>query len=663
MTRLLLISFILFIHALLGAVVEVGPAIEDVPNEVSKKRKSTVHQIDDKWIAKKQKTVTTYPELFIAEVNMAIAQSDQEYLLHLLSLDTSFDLTSCYLNAYEVDDYNSALSLAQKRRVNSLARNLAWFYRALQMGVKGLELLSIYLMNDKLEVRHLKAALMSLLHTFVICSFENSKIIHGIVDILYNSKEFKPIADHVINKFQFPQKEEPTYSIILKNLENISSIKSSIPALPELPSLAFYIRSALNGTPFDQLTALINMMEPEKFYSQAIYFIPSLYINVIQDERISEAMKWIPSSSFKYFKQCLSECTPVLPGQVHDEERFWANCLFDNYFHLIEDRRAYEGSVEVEPNDVEYKRLIFPQFNKFYLRHTDSVTDQMVFESDEECKLMSVLRSYLKDLSESSMRFVEKSVQPVQEKLLSLKLGETYALDIFARQSAPGRQGHLIIGLISLSSESSPKSMFYNLRIINTGLDGLLTPGLPHRMNIFTDFLNVPRLKVLGHYLPILPDTKNIYLPHFMKHSDKWSYAAERSRQKYKDGFLPVVDYLHTIRGQRAGSCSIRRIWALAKLTLGLELYMEFKVHFILTFIECLHQRYYEVVHDRWNSPRASIWLRVINMPFLETGLLNQLRRLSPQSPRYTRLRDLILGSVLLRHDLHVYNDLARLHR
>ncbi len=182
-------------------------------------------------------------------------------------------------------------------------------------------------------------------------------------------------------------------------------------------------------------------------------------------------------------------------------------------------------------------------------------------------------------------------------------------------------------------------------------------------MNIFVDMFSIPQLKLLEHYLPIMSNAKDIYLKEYMQHSDNYSYNEDRSRHEFANDFVPVVDYEHTIRGQRAGSCSIRRLWALGKLTLGLNLYMEFKVRFLLSFIAYLHKMFPDLVNGEWKSPRASVWLRVISTPFLEMGLLKQLNRLASNSALYIRLRDLIFDSVKERYPSDVYDNLKLKHK
>ncbi len=381
-------------------------------------------------------------------------------------------------------------------------------------------------------------------------------------------------------------------------------------------------------------------LDPESFYSTSIFFARSSIIRAIVMDSEEREVVLLSPKGMELGNQVMKEMRPVPIDSVFHTERFWANCLLDNYLFVLENKNLYEGSVEIRATDSVYRELLFPHYNEFFQDHAETTKELMTFEGREEVGSFSIFEAFLNNIEISGKRFLNGIVKyaQIENKIKRLKPGQSYALDVYWRPKVLGIQGHLVLAILS-RSERDPTS--FNVDIINTGLFGRQIDHLPHRMIINERIESVPEDVLLDTFLPII-ETMEI-IPKQLKTEKPVEYIDHHGR--------PTESYLqNTVRAQRSGTCSIRRIWALAKWVLGLELYMEFKVHFILSFIEDLHDNFDEIVFENWESPRPSIWMRIIKLPFLERGLLQQLKRVSRESERYKRLSTLIITSVQRRH-------------
>ncbi len=382
---------------------------------------------------------------------------------------------------------------------------------------------------------------------------------------------------------------------------------------------------------------IINL-DPCLVYSELIYFAKRSVVQAMINE--DDVEKWMPPKGVEFCKQLISETNTIKPGELFPEERFWVNCLLDNYLFAQEDNDSYAGSIEIEASEINFKRILFPDFNAHYSTHVNEVIGKMIIDGSEEAGKIARFQGYLKNIVESGQRFLNGAItyENITKRLLNLRPGESYALDVYWRKFEQGRQGHLVIGVITKSETK------YDVNIINTGFLGRYTDEFAHRMVINDSMVNVPSYVLIDNFIPIM-DSDELVMKNYRLNSDQpmQSLGSEAKPTEYY--------FRETIREQRSGTCSVKRIWAMAKWVLGLDLYMEFKVHFVLSFIEHLSENYDKLVKEEWKSPRPSIWLRIVMLPFLEKGLLRQLERLSSDSERYKRLSAIVIESVERRHD------------
>ncbi len=390
----------------------------------------------------------------------------------------------------------------------------------------------------------------------------------------------------------------------------------------------------------------VMQLDPKSFYSEAIFFAKSSIIREMMDSTVSwnQTETMLSPRAMEYFKQVILETSDIKVGDIFPEERFWVNCLLDNYIFAHEDKNSYSGSVELEQEGYSIKRLLFPSYNMYFESHLSTVKHRMTFNGPDEIFKFSLFESYVSNIVESGQRFLNGAITPehVKGRIANLKPGESYALDVYQKdEKLIRKQGHLVIGIVSRSENDSEA---YNVDIINTGLQAPTLEYLRHRIIIKDRMINIPQQILLDKYIPIIPSGEIV---------NKSFKPANEAKKDYLDAQGRPTEYFisDTIRSQRSGTCSIKRIWAMAKITLGLDLYMEFKTNFILSFVESLSRNFDRLVREEWTSPRPSIWMRIIALPFLEKGLLRQLRRLPADSERYLRLSALIITSVKQRHD------------
>ncbi len=425
MNRCFLLVVSIALQFLQGAVPDVALPTDNVlasiENLPSKRKLCGLEAVEKKRVQKRARTL----EVSENDVLEPMRKSDYDSLINIVScIPKSLDLTVSFMMAYDQDDHKSALILAKNCFINPFANNLAWFYRALQLRSEGRELLKYYLEHHQLETFHLKTAYLALLQAICTCNSEEYEEIGKLIALVYVTKGFESLASRIAGSLKFGPKNSVMKWALPKieaHLEKIGIIAKDKVALPEQDKIRFYLAS-LTGRSADNLKTLISSVGPQRFYSETIFFLPSSYFRTISENRESEALRWMSRGSLEFYKQILVELTLGPVVQVHVEERFWANCLFDNYFHLIEDKRGYEGSVEIGPKDLDVKKMLFPEFNKLFASQSQIANKHMTFEDPEERAKMEQFISYLDNVCESSERFTS-SLQRIKRKLAFLNPG------------------------------------------------------------------------------------------------------------------------------------------------------------------------------------------------------------------------------------------------
>lgn len=439
---------------------------------------------------------------------------------------------------------------------------------------------------------------------------------------------------------------------------NLRSIMTEVSPPENLANIRYYLQSKFTDD-FQRRKWLIEYYGTDKLFKRVLYYLPR---SILRSQFPTDPIA-IPSMSKRslaFYSRVLDE-EPV-EEHVHVTERFWANCLFDSYMHLFEGaNKFYEGSVILDTDGTPITRL-FPRFSAFFLEHFMKTRERMNI-SDEEKAKVDRLQRLLENVAESSRRYRSSKVKlAVMQKLKRLQPGEEYCLDIYALDSPKHKQGHLVVGIVTREEDKSDDEEVqiiedgvdepqYNIQIVNSGAKSFEACGL-NRQLICVDQLGIPKKAFMSRYLHVIngPLT-DIYMPEYLPEAGLY----DPTTHKFQESDNPIIiaamyALAMTIRGQNFGTCSIRRLWALAKLILGPALYMEFKVHFILIFLEFLHKSFSATVNRNWKSPRASVWLAIISSPLFERNLLKQLERLDTASQRYHSLREAIFDSIRARY-------------
>lgn len=416
-------------------------------------------------------------------------------------------------------------------------------------------------------------------------------------------------------------------------------------------NICFYLQNKFTNDQ-QKLEWLTSHYGNDKLYKQVFFYLPrSMVRNSFM--HISDAIPFMSERSKAFYTEVIREA-PFIKGSISTAERFWANCLFDSYFHLIDSASFYEGSVVLDEDGTPSTRL-FPHYASLFLEHFIHTKRRMTIDADELDKVKR-LQNLLENVVESSKRYGSSTAKlNVMHLLKRMKVGEEYGLDIYALDKPKNKQGHLVVGIVSKAQvaaddleEGQINDTFYNIRIVNTGTKSFDACGL-NRQLICVDQFGIPKKEFMAKYLHIINGASytDIYMRQYIPEAGLY----DLDLHNYQESDVPLMtpscySYEETIRGQRSGTCSVRRLWSLAKLILGLELYMEFKTHFIISFLEYLAENFNRVVSEDWSSPRPSVWSLLINSPLFERNLLKQLERLDEMSPRYHSLRRTILESV-----------------
>jgi len=364
-----------------------------------------------------------------------------------------------------------------------------------------------------------------------------------------------------------------------KRLSDLDIIQKN--TLPPLKHLNFFISKKL--IPGIQVySLLLEKYTKEQVFREIIYFLPAYTIHrlaeiesgrdiykegsTIETEGEAKLARLMNEDSFNFYKFFIAEFPRESPAKwksltrpVAVEERFWFNCLFDNMAGLMVPSDGHVGSVIIDEKNQCIKEMLFPHYNNFYLGHAERVWGRVNFENNQERARFDTFFKHLNDLNESGKRFLEPETYNdiVCKKLRELKVGESYALDIYLRESTSEGQGHLIIGIVRVVEGKG-----YCLRIINTGWGSPRMEGFCARYVLYTDFEGIALEQIIEQYIT------------------RQSTLADLT-PKCSNKVIHHTSFATSGRGQYEGTCSLERIAAMCKLDLtppdsyDLGLYME----------------------------------------------------------------------------------------
>lgn len=464
------------------------------------------------------------------------------------------------------------------------------------------------------------------------------------------------LADYCFYQIGFDRKRLRNILLKLKIVDREVNIKM----VPELPFIGHFLARVSNDVE-KQGKFILDNYDIFDAYNKLIYFFPAplitAFIRTYEDD--PQMFKLNPST--EVFMKFWSEenpdgCPSPIDKFVHCEERFWFNCLFDNYQFLIEPIKSYEGSVVIRrrPKDEDGPLfdppiMLYPSFNEYFLEHALEIKEEFTLEDDEEIERVELLYKYYTEIAESGHRFAaedsKRACDLIAEKIKALEPGETYALDIYTKKSAkPTCPGHLVIGLITKNEpveeaeEYSGDEGTYNIRIFNTGYGFWEVPGLDRRCRAYTDMINVPEDILLDFYVYSIPCLRYFFLEKYLKPEEEYD----------------PVDFCNTSRQQKGNTCSEDRVWTTTKVTCEkVDLYMEIKTAFVCAFLARLRQDFKGLVVEKWDSPRKSFWWMVASTPFLERNLMRQLARCR-EPERRERLKQRVDASMAEIHNLSI---------
>lgn len=416
---------------------------------------------------------------------------------------------------------------------------------------------------------------------------------------------------------------------------------------PDLVHIDSYLDLTFNDDTL-KLVWLMGYYGHARFFNEVVLYLPRALLLPLEWEISTLTCNPVVLE----FMELVGMEEDKITAPVHEEERFWANCLFDSYSHLFgEAEAAYEGSVAVESDIVV---SYFPKFTQLFLEHFRQIGPQLVRDAEELTRLHRLMK-LIGNIAESGNRYDDPSGRDqLFVRLSALETGEEYGLDIYALEGEADRTGHLVAAIVTRRGSSPQGEPLFDMRVINTGCQSFEACGFKTRIVLFVDQLCVPLSVLMERYgQAIRQDSLSaIYLPEHIPELHMGIYDRNSPEMvAYLETDFPTCSpptyaFEHTSRGQRWGTCSVRRLWAMAKLVLGPDLYMEFKVHFVLGFVGRLSMNLKSVVEEEWDSPRASVWHVISKTRLLEGNLLRQLERLDPKTERYTRLKETIQSSV-----------------
>lgn len=390
------------------------------------------------------------------------------------------------------------------------------------------------------------------------------------------------------------------------------------------------------GTDYQAMVNFLSLnVGMDAVYSHLMYYMPPGLVQYLQVNNMLP-MHLLSSGVISFLKLLPHELAGVYPldFRVHAEERFWMNALLDSYTALVRTDPFYRlGAIVVTGRQEYHVPATSEAMIRDFYNHAVTVKERMLqtISTVDQVKLLK-FTSLLLNLSFSSMRFTDDTfADGVRSRLEELKPGEVFALDISAL-NIEMTAGHVVIGLVSRN-----KKGLYDMTIINSGEEAINEADLVFRVQTYVEQVDMPFSELVEHYLPIIHGVKNIYLPMYFKHPKPMS--------------LELLRLNATSRPQRGPTCPVTRIWLLAKYILGPELYLEFKTNFNLAFLETLSAEFIEVVHGKWKSMRAAVWITVAHSPLLERALLRQVNKIDLTDPvRADRLRRTIVDSFTARY-------------
>lgn len=406
------------------------------------------------------------------------------------------------------------------------------------------------------------------------------------------------------------------------------------PSRPELLYRYIWLRY---GNNVDAQTAFIQShYTPEQMCNQLLYFLPSRVLNSLQTSGFVKTEDIRPEADL-YLSFLDAESAKVYPPDfaMHYEERFWLMALFDNHKDILRLDKVYTMGATMGTNSDPV--VMTDLFHRHTCTVLDSIDPLSLLPGDEEA--LKQLWGYLRDLLSSDERFQHSvRMEQVTKTISDLHPGESFALGIHCKMTVGSGKGHVAVGIITAQPHrEGQEEKIYDMMIVNSGTQAPRTPHLPFRILTSVEQVGMPLSVILEKYLKSIVGYENLYDPRYFKTDLKT--------------MLEGTSLSQTGRGQRSGTCSVERLWALAKMLLGPALYMEFKVRFIISFLEQITASFDGLVLTSWKSRRASVWAMAIYTPLLERSLLRQLRRIEDSDPvRALLLRDLILDSFKRRY-------------
>lgn len=560
-----------------------------------------------------------------------------------ISTSTISDLTKLLLYACDTEKFACVEVLVADARADITARSNFLFLRALQL--RQFTLLGTLLAKKRITCQPylMKEAIINLWKLFFKPPTEEIRRKKAlVVTLLQKISSSHDIVD-VLSRLKIQGREYVEERLMKVGLLNFDQ---GIPP-PEPASIGPYLTSRFQ-TDDERQAWLFTYYGQQELYEKVLCFLPRSLLLSISTQIDTKRL----NASAQTFLSLVAHEDDSADTFINVEERFWANCLLDNYSHLLGDMELqYEGSVTA---DEEQVTRFFPRYNHIFLEHFKKICPMITGSPEELAKLHRLLR-LVGNVAESGRRYDNSAaIEQLQKRLEAMEPGEEYGLDVYALDGPADPIGHLVLAIVTRRGRTADGEPLFDMRMINTGSCAFEACGLEGRTALFVDQFLVPLGQLMERYGNVIrgPSLWSIYLPEHIPELHMGIYDRNGTDmfqfiEVENPACSPPAYQLEQIGcGQRWGSCSLKRLWALAKIILGIDLYMEFKMQFVMSFVGEVSMNFQRIVGDRWKSPRASTWFAICQSLLLEHNLLRQLNRLDPKSERHIRLRKQILAFI-----------------